>query len=434
MSNICGRCKRPMSSHDDHGSCPQCRIAAGECNLDVHNPCSICGGWTSKQRRSLVDARARASQRGRQHWTSAFSQLEAWIMSRPALSASSSGPASEISSLVSGDGFSDRLPVSTSVSSAGLGGTSSKWGQYGVWYGKPSTATTAPTAPAMPLMAGTSTIEPIVAPLGAQGMPSVIQRARPVVSTEQRMQSTAVYGTLPYASPAMPYMAPLQSTAPLPYASMPAMPARPSYSMGYYGQGNQFPLMTNPNWMSERESRCYNISSFRNGSSLKLGELAKPSLSPPLVHWGFLLRLGTMLRSFQGGQPVLRGLDLKTRLQIKPLNVPGLLQHLADPPFPRGTTLGGLAQPQGHLRPVLNGLSTDLLLSRTLKPLKLTPLRCCQTCFNLSLVNLPPSSIRALEAKGILRLRRLWLPCPPWMWLQIVRIFPRVLRTSLRGK
>ena len=28
-----------------------------------------------------------------------------------------------------------------------------------------------------------------------------------------------------------------------------------------------------------RESRCYNISSFRNSSSLKLGELAKPSLS-----------------------------------------------------------------------------------------------------------------------------------------------------------
>ena len=38
---------------------------------------------------------------------------------------------------------------------------------------------------------------------------------------------------------------------------------------------------------------------------------------------------------------MLRGLDLRTRLQIKPLNVPGLLQHLADPPLPRGTTQGG---------------------------------------------------------------------------------------------
>ena len=89
-----------------------------------------------------------------------------------------------------------------------------------------------------------------------------------------------------------------------------------------------------------------------------IGELAKPSLilSPPLVHRGFHLRLGTMLRLMQGGQSVLKGLDLKTRSLTK-LNVPGLLQHLADPPLPRGTTLGGLAQPQGHLRPVLNGLS-----------------------------------------------------------------------------
>ena len=65
----------------------------------------------------------------------------------------------------------------------------------------PSTATTAPSTTPLPLTAGPSTIEPIVpivAPLGAQDTPSVIQRARPVVSTEQTMQSTAVYGPLPY--------------------------------------------------------------------------------------------------------------------------------------------------------------------------------------------------------------------------------------------
>ena len=111
MANVCGRCKCPMSSHDDHASCPQCRIAAGECNLDVHDPCTICRGWTSKQ-----------------------------------------------------------------------------WGKL--------------RAP------------------------------------------------LPYAA----YTAPLLSMAPLPYAAMPAMSARPPFPMGYYGQGNQFPLMPNPNWMmSERE-------------------------------------------------------------------------------------------------------------------------------------------------------------------------------------
>ena len=49
MSNVCGRCRRPMSSHEDHSSCPQCQIAAGLCHVDVDNPCSICGEWTCKQ-------------------------------------------------------------------------------------------------------------------------------------------------------------------------------------------------------------------------------------------------------------------------------------------------------------------------------------------------------------------------------------------------
>ena len=236
---------------------PACRMATGECHLDVHDPYTICGGWTSKQwgklRRSLVDARARASQQGRQHWTAAFPRLEAWIMSRP-VSASSSGPASEISSLVSGDDFDDNLLVSTPSplvqqdlvvqTQNGVNMAS------GTATTAPSTATTAP----LPLTAGPSTIEsivPIVAQLGAQDMPSVIQGARPVVSTEQTMQSTLRYGTLPYVS-GPPYTAPLPSTAPLPYAAyttplpyaaMPAVSARPTFPMGYYGQGNQFPLM-----------------------------------------------------------------------------------------------------------------------------------------------------------------------------------------------
>ena len=129
----------------------------------------------------------------------------------------------------------------------------------------PSTATTAPSTAPLPLTAGPSTMEPIVpigAQLGAQDMPSVIQGARPAISTEQTMQSTQRYGTLPYVS-GPPYTAPLPSMAPLPYAAyttpllyaaMPAMSARPTLPMGCYGQGNQFPLMPNPNWMmTERE-------------------------------------------------------------------------------------------------------------------------------------------------------------------------------------
>ena len=257
MANVCERCKRSMSSHNDHASCPQCRMAAGECHLDIKNLCNICGGWTSQQwgklRRSLVYARATASQRGRQHWTAAFPRLEAWILSRP-VSASSSGPASEISSQAGGDDFDDNLLVSTP--SPLVQQVLVVQAQNGVNMGSgtattaPSTATTAPSKAPLPLIAGPSTMEPIVpvgAQLGAQDTPSVIQGARPAISTEQTMQSTQRYGTLPYVS------GPLY-TAPLPYAAMPAMSARPTLPMGHYGQGNQFPLMPNPNWMmTERE-------------------------------------------------------------------------------------------------------------------------------------------------------------------------------------
>ena len=60
--------------------------------------------------------------------------------------------------------------------------------------------------------------------------------------------------------------------------------------MGYYGQGTQF-LICLTLIGCLKESRCYKTSSFRNGSSLKLGELAKliPKLSfnrSPLFHQG----------------------------------------------------------------------------------------------------------------------------------------------------
>ena len=130
-------------------------------------------------------------------------------------------------------------------------------------------ATTAPsTAPLQ--LAGPSTMEPIVpinVQLVAQDTPSVIQGAKPGVSNEQTMQSTQRYGRVPYV-PGPPYMAPLPttaplpyaaytpplpSTAPLPYAAMPSMSTRPTLPMGYYGQGSQLPFVPNPNCMTERE-------------------------------------------------------------------------------------------------------------------------------------------------------------------------------------
>ena len=136
--------------------------------------------------------------------------------------------------------------------------------------------------------------------------------------------------------------------------------------MGYYGQGNQFPLMPNPNWMSVREQMLqHQLLQERQQFEAWRASQAQPQPQPPISSSGLPIKVEDDVEIFSVRSA--RGLDLKTRLglNLKPLNVPGLLQHLADPSLPEGTTLEGLAQPQGHLRPVLNGLRTDLLLPRT---------------------------------------------------------------------
>ena len=187
MANVCERCKRSMSSHDNHASCLQCRMAAGECSLDSENPCTICEEWNrqwGKLRRSLVDARARSFQWGRQHWSAAFPRLEAWILSKPV-----STSASEISSQAGEGDFEDNILVSTPnqqveqvlVVQAQNGVNMAS----GTATTAPSTATTAPstapvTSPLTSLAPGPSTMEPIfpiVAQVVAQDTPSVNQGA-----------------------------------------------------------------------------------------------------------------------------------------------------------------------------------------------------------------------------------------------------------------
>ena len=189
MANVCEHCKRSMSSHDNHASCPQCRRAAGECSLDSENPCTTCKVWTRRQwgklRRSLIDARARSCQRGRRHWSAAFPRLEAWIQSKPA-----STSASEISSQAGEGDFEEDTLVGTPeqqviqvfVVQAQNGANMAS----DTAITAPSTSTTAPsTAPLQ--VAGPSTMEPIVEQLG-QDTPSVIQGARPDVRIEQTAQ------------------------------------------------------------------------------------------------------------------------------------------------------------------------------------------------------------------------------------------------------
>ena len=195
MANLCERCKHAMSAHDNHASCPQCRVAAGECSVDPKNPCTTCEGWTRKQwarlRRSLIDARARAVQRGKQHWITAFPNVEAWILAKPV-----STSASEISSQAGEGDFDDETLVDTpkqhevqvlvvQTQNGANTATSSTTTAAGTTITAQSTA--ASTAAFQ--VAGPSTKEPIVEQLG-QDTPSVIQGARPE-------QSTALSRTFP---------------------------------------------------------------------------------------------------------------------------------------------------------------------------------------------------------------------------------------------
>ena len=149
--------------------------------------------------------------------------------------------------MVSGDVFSDRLLVSTSSPLAQQDLVKQVQNGVNMASGTATTApSTAPTAHAMPLTAGPSTIElivRIVVPLGAQGTPSVIQRARPVVSTEQQTMQSTVYG--------IQYMAPCRLWHPAVrchacYVSKAFLPN------GLLWSGQSVPSY-NPNWMSERE-------------------------------------------------------------------------------------------------------------------------------------------------------------------------------------
>ena len=174
----------------------------------------------------------------------------------------------------------------------------------------PSTATTAPSTAPLQLV-GPSTMEPIV-PINMQlvtlDTPSVIQGAKPGVSNEQTMQSTQRYGTLPYVPgppytaplPYAAYTAPLPSTAPLLYAAMPSMSTRPTLPMGYYGQGNQFSFVPNPNWMSERDQMLQQqqllqqqlLQERQQFEAALRASQAQPQPQPPITSLGLQPKVG----------------------------------------------------------------------------------------------------------------------------------------------
>ena len=249
MANFCERCKHAMSAHDNHASCPQCRVAAGVCSVDPKNPCTICEGWARKQwarlRRSLIDARARAEQRGKQHWTVACPHVEAWILAKPV-----STSASEISSQAGEGDFDDESLVGTP-----------KQPEVQVLVVQSQNETNMATSSTLTAAGTTMTDqntaastaafqEPIVQQLG-----HVTQGARPERKYDSQpyfsgQQYTAASGMTaaqpctavnaaaqPYIVATQPYIAPYNNN------NVPAMSARPAEPMGFFGQGGQLPFM-----------------------------------------------------------------------------------------------------------------------------------------------------------------------------------------------
>ena len=221
--------------------------------MDPKNPCTTCEGWSRKQwaklRRSLIDARARAVQQGKQHWITAFPNVEAWILAKPV-----STSASEISSQPGEGDFDEETLVDTpkqhevqvlvvqTQNGANMATSSTTTAA-----GTTITAQSKAASTAAFQVAGPSTKEPIVEQMG-QDTPSVIQGARP----EQRYGSQPYFSGQQYTAPtpaAQPYTAvpqPYNAAAQpyiAPYNNMPAMSARPTEPMGYFGQGGQLPFM-----------------------------------------------------------------------------------------------------------------------------------------------------------------------------------------------
>ena len=178
--------------------------------------------------------------------------MEAWILAKPV-----STLASEISSQAGEGDFDDETPVDMPKQHEVQ--VLVVQTQNGANMAASSTTTAAGASmmaqsTAAFQVAGPSTVEPIVVQSG-QDTPSVIHGARP----EQRYGAQPYFSGQQYTTPttaaqpytavpqpynvaAQPYTAAAQPYI-APYNNMPAMSARPTEPMGYFGQGRQLPLM-----------------------------------------------------------------------------------------------------------------------------------------------------------------------------------------------
>ena len=217
-----------------------------------------------------MDARLRATQRGKQHWSSALPHLEAWLASRPA-SIAASEPGYEVSSMMgSGDEvISTTGPLAEDFVVQGINGVSSIMADA---LGNLPNTVAATSLLGAATQLTPSTIQSIVLQLSIQDTPSA--SGPPLIS-------------IPSAAPTAPSAVSLISmslAAPTATPLLPIMSVRPN-PMGYFaGAPSNFILrvISFLKWQTLvgrllKGSNFYKISSFKNDSSLRLEGSSSPA-------------------------------------------------------------------------------------------------------------------------------------------------------------
>ena len=202
-----------------------------------------------------MDARLRAVQRGKQHWSSAFPHLEAWLTSRPA--SAGTEPGSEVSSMMgSGDEIIGTTgPLAEDLMVHGNNGVSSSMAD--AHESLPNTVVATPLSGAATQLTP-STIQSVVVQLSVQdtpgvsgppliSIPSAAPTAGPLISMRYAAPGNAAHCTHCYTSLAYHVSLPNQ---------MGYIAGAPS---NFYPQSNQFPYVANPSWeASQREQLLQN--------------------------------------------------------------------------------------------------------------------------------------------------------------------------------